>query len=149
TRAILQGSPIDVYNHGEMKRDFTFIDDIVKSMVKLIFLPPVPGCPSRAHFDISSPSQANCDISSPSHPPYGIYNIGNSEPVELNIFIETLENLLGRKAVKNSLPMQPGDVPATYADIEPLTLKTGFRPGTSIQEGLGAFVSWYRKYYGQ
>ncbi|MBF0201261.1 MAG: capsular biosynthesis protein CpsI, partial [Desulfamplus sp.] len=84
-----------------------------------------------------------------SHSPYELYNIGNNTPVELNLFIETLEYLLGRKAVKNFLPMQPGDVPVTYADIAALTRKTGLIPDTSIQDGLGAFVSWYLKYYEQ
>jgi len=129
TRAILAGIPIDVYNHGNMRRDFTYIDDIVKGVIKVMDIPPV--LEERTDFNGSSA-------------PYRIYNIGNNEPVDLGHFIEVLENLLGKKAVKNMLPMQAGDVPATYADIDSLVRDTGFKPETSIEEGLGHFVNWYR-----
>ncbi|WP_187149256.1 NAD-dependent epimerase [Desulforapulum autotrophicum] len=132
TRAILAGEPIDVYNHGNMRRDFTYIDDIVKGVVKVMEKPPVPG-----------ESLADSGTSAP----YRLYNIGNNQPVELGHFIEVLEKHLGQKAVKNMLPMQPGDVPETYADIETLVRDTGFTPETSIDEGLGRFVQWYRKFY--
>jgi UDP-glucuronate 4-epimerase len=132
TRAILAGQPIDVYNHGNMRRDFTYIDDIVKGVVKVMEKPPVPGG-----------ALADGGISAP----YRLYNIGNNQPVELGHFIEVLERHLGQKAVKNMLPMQPGDVPETYADIETLVRDTGFAPETSIDHGLGCFVQWYRKFY--
>jgi UDP-glucuronate 4-epimerase len=132
TRAILAGQPIDVYNHGNMRRDFTYIDDIVKGVVKVMEKPPVPG-------------EALADGGTSA--PYRLYNIGNNQPVELGHFIEVLEKHLGQKAVKNMLPMQPGDVPETYADIETLVRDTGFAPETSIDHGLGCFVQWYRKFY--
>jgi UDP-glucuronate 4-epimerase len=132
TKAILAGEPIDVYNHGNMRRDFTYIDDIIKGVVKVMGIPPV-----RAADKENSETPA----------PYRLYNIGNNEPVELGHYIEVLEKHLGQKAVKNMLPMQPGDVPATYADIDSLTRDTGFKPETSIDEGLGHFVRWYRKFY--
>lgn len=133
TKAILEGKSIDVYNHGNMRRDFTYIDDIVKGVVKVMERPPVAG-------DASNDSGSSA--------PYRLYNIGNNEPVELGRFIEVLEMHLGQKAVKNMLPMQPGDVPATYADIDSLAADTGFKPQTSIDEGLGRFVRWYREFYG-
>ncbi|MEA1967250.1 MAG: NAD-dependent epimerase [Thermodesulfobacteriota bacterium] len=132
TKAILKGEPIDIYNHGNMKRDFTYIDDIVKGVVKVMNKPPVPG---------------QDQMETGTAAPYRIYNIGNNKPVELMRFIEVLEDLLGKKAIKNMLPMQPGDVPATYADIGTLTADTGFKPETSIEYGLGKFVEWYKRYY--
>jgi len=132
TRAILAGEPIDVYNHGNMRRDFTYIDDIVKGVVKVMEKPPVPG-----------ESLADRGTSAP----YRLYNIGNNQPVELTHFIEVLEKKLGKKAVKNMLPMQPGDVPETFADIDTLVRDTGFTPATSIDEGLGHFVRWYTGFY--
>jgi len=132
TRAIMAEEPIDVYNHGNMKRDFTYIDDIVNGVIKVMGMPPLP----------------NEDIyEGGSSAPYAIYNIGNNKPVKLNVFIEILETLLGKKAIKNMLPMQPGDVPATYADITELTSRTGFVPGTSLEKGLEHFVKWYLSYY--
>ena len=131
-RAIVEGRPIDVYNHGNMKRDFTYSDDIVQGVVKVMALPPAP----------------NEDVyETGTSAPYRIFNIGNNQPVTLKVFIETLEDLLGRKAEKNMLPMQPGDVPATYADITQLTATTGFRPSTSLEDGLARFVSWFKSYY--
>lgn len=128
TRAILAGEPIDVYNHGNMRRDFTYIDDIVKGVVKVMEKPPVPA-DSLAEGGTSAP--------------YSLYNIGNNQPVELIHFIEVLEDKLGKKAVKNMLPMQPGDVPETFADIDSLVHDTGFTPSTSIDEGVESFVRWY------
>lgn len=131
-KAILAEKPIDVYNHGKMKRDFTYIDDIVKGVIKVMEMPPLPN--ENIYEEGTSA-------------PYGIYNIGNNHPVELKIFIETLETLLGKKAIKNMLPMQPGDVPATYADITELTSRTGFVPQTPLKEGLERFVKWYISYH--
>lgn len=124
TKAILEGQPIDVYNHGQARRDFTYIDDIIEGIVRVMGRPPM-----------AEPT------------PYKLYNIGNNKPVELMTFIETLETLLGRTAKKNYLPMQPGDVPATYADIDDLTKDIGFKPTTSIHDGLSQFVKWYTSYY--
>ncbi len=132
TKAILAGEPIDVYNHGNMRRDFTYIDDIIKGVVKVMGIPPE-----------RTADKENNETTAP----YRLYNIGNNEPVELGHYIEVLEKHLGKKAVKNMLPMQPGDVPATYADIDSLTRDTGFKPETTIDEGLGHFVRWYRKFY--
>jgi len=134
TKSILQGTPIDVYNHGKMKRDFTYIDDIVKGVIKIMGMPPV--------------ADKTGDNPIADKKAFKIYNIGNNMPVKLNYFIETLEKLIGKKAVKNMLPMQPGDVPATYADIDALQADTGFKPETPIEEGLERFVKWYKKFYG-
>lgn len=137
TKAILEGRPIQVFNHGRMKRDFTYIDDIVEGMVRLLD-------------HIPQPNQAllgKTNDPGTSHAPYRIYNIGNNKPVELMLFIEALENAMGRPAVKEFLPMQPGDVPATYAEIDDLEKEIGFRPATSIEEGLKQFVQWYLEYY--
>jgi len=138
TRAILQGRPIDVFNNGKMQRDFTYVDDIVEGLSRVINKIPT-GDPawSGAHPDPGT-----------SYAPYRVYNIGNNNPVELLHFIEVLEQALGREALKNLLPMQAGDVPATYADVDDLMRDVGFRPATSIKEGVGRFVTWYRAYYG-
>jgi UDP-glucuronate 4-epimerase len=137
TKAILEGNPIDVYNHGKMKRDFTFVDDIVEGIVRLI--PNVPtGDPS---WNGASPDAAT------SFAPYRLYNIGNNSPVELLRFIEVIEEKLGKKAVKNLLPIQEGDVPETFADVEALTRDVGFKPSTSIEDGIGKFIEWYKEYY--
>ena len=127
-RAILGGEPIKVFNHGDMQRDFTYIDDIVEGVVRVLSRPPQPSTTSAA--------------------PYAIYNIGNHRAVGLEAFIAELERLLGRTAVKQYLPLQPGDVTATYASIDRLAAATGFAPTTSIAEGLARFVAWYRDYYG-
>jgi len=137
TRAILGGEPIDVYNHGEMHRDFTYIDDIVEGTIKALDRIPAPDPAWSGDAPDSGSSSA----------PYRLYNIGNNKPVGLDHFIGVLEQALGRKAIRNLLPMQPGDVPATYADIDSLARDTGFKPSTSIEEGLYRFVEWYRDYY--
>lgn len=137
TKAILEGKPIDVYNHGKMKRDFTYVDDIVEGIVRL--LPKGPK--GNAAWDGSKPDPAT------SFAPYKVFNIGNNKPVELLRFIEVLEEKLGKKAKKNLMPIQPGDVPETYADIEALENEVGFRPSTSIEKGIGNFVEWYKEYY--
>jgi UDP-glucuronate 4-epimerase len=123
TKAILEGRPIDVFNYGKMQRDFTYVDDIVEGVVRVL------------------------DANPGETPPYKLYNIGNNQPVELMRFIDILENCLGRKADRRLLPMQPGDVPATFADVESLTRDVGFRPDTPIEEGIRRFTDWYRGYY--
>jgi len=138
TDAILQGRPIDVFNHGQMERDFTYVDDIVEGVVRILDVPP-PGDPD---VDMLHPDPPT------SYARYRLYNIGNNRPVKLMNFIETLERALGRKAVKNLLPMQPGDVPATYADVDDLARAVGFRPDTPLDEGIARYVAWYRDYYG-
>ena len=124
-KAIAEDRPIDVYNYGKMMRDFTYVDDVVEGMIELI--------PHRAK----------------SRPPYQIYNLGNNNPVELQEFIATIEQLMGKSAQKNFLPMQPGDVLSTYADVEGLTADIGFKPTTSIALGLANFINWYQSYYGR
>jgi UDP-glucuronate 4-epimerase len=137
TRAILEGRPIDVFNHGRMQRDFTFIDDIVEGVVRTLDRTAT----SNPEWDGAHPDPAS------SHAPYRLYNIGNNNPVELLHLIATLEECLGRTAQKNLLPMQPGDVPATYADVEDLVRDAGFQPNTPIETGVRRFVEWYRSYY--
>jgi len=139
TEAILAGRPIDVFNNGQMRRDFTFVDDIVEGVVRVLDRTAAPDSTWQA----TSPDPAS------SSGPYRVYNIGNNEPVELMHLIETIENCLGMTAKKNMMPMQPGDVPETHADIDDLERDTGFRPSTSIEEGVGRFVEWYRAYYGE
>ena len=138
TKNILEGRPIDVFNHGRHSRDFTYVDDIVEGVVRT--LDRVPG-PDPAY----DPLQPNPGSSSA---PYRVYNIGNHQPVELLRYIEVLEDKLGRKAERNLLPMQPGDVPDTCADVEALVRDTGYSPSTPIETGVGRFVDWYRTYYG-
>ncbi len=137
TRAILEGKPIDVFNRGEMERDFTYIDDIAEGVVRCLDVIPQ----ADDSVDMLRPDPAT------SYAPYRLYNIGNNRPVQLGIFIQTLEAALGKTAIKNLLPMQPGDVPATYADIEELRDATGFTPSTPLEEGLRRYVAWYRDYY--
>ena len=137
TRAILENRPIDVFNHGKMKRDFTYIDDIVEGVVRVLDRIPEPDPAWRG--DSPDPSS--------SFAPYRLYNIGNNRPVDLMEYITVLEDQLGRKADRNLLPMQAGDVPATCADVEDLTAAVGFRPATPIKEGIRRFVAWYREYY--
>jgi UDP-glucuronate 4-epimerase len=138
TKAILEGRPIDVFNHGQMKRDFTFIDDIVEGVIRT----NDHTAPPNTGWDSDCPDPAT------SKAPYRIYNIGNNSPVELMHLIGTLEQALGRTAEKNMLPMQMGDVPATFADVEALEQDVGFAPKTSIETGVARFVEWYRSYYG-
>ena len=126
-RAILAGEPIRVFNHGRMRRDFTYVDDIVEGVARVLDRPP--------------------ERSSAAGAPHAIYNIGNHEAVELDAFIATLERLLGKVAIRDPQPMQPGDVPATYASIDRLRALTGFAPRTPLAEGLERFVRWYREYY--
>jgi UDP-glucuronate 4-epimerase len=127
-QAILDGRPIRVFNHGRMRRDFTYVDDIVEGVVRVLVRPPPPAPPSNA--------------------PYAVFNIGNHDAVELGDFIATLERLLGRPAQRELLPMQPGDVEATYADTSRLRAATGFAPHTPLADGLARFVDWYRRYHG-
>ncbi len=137
TRAILEGRPIDVFNDGRMERDFTYIDDIVEGLVRLSHRPAAPD----AAWNSAQPTPST------SNAPYRIYNIGNHEPVRLLRMIEVLEDCIGRKAEKRFLPIQPGDVPATYADIDDLKRDIGFEPTTPIEVGVERFVRWYRDYH--
>ncbi|MFO1315959.1 MAG: NAD-dependent epimerase/dehydratase family protein [Burkholderiales bacterium] len=132
TQAILAGTPIRVFNHGRMRRDFTYIDDIVEGVVRTLARPPEPAG----------------DTATGAAVPAAVYNIGNSEAVELTDFIATLERLLGRPAIRDYQPMQPGDMPATYASIARLHAAVGFTPRTPLAVGLARFVAWYREYYG-
>jgi UDP-glucuronate 4-epimerase len=127
-KAIAEDCPIEVYNFGKMQRDFTYIDDIVEGIVRVMAQPP----------------QASASIS---HAPYKVYNIGNHTPVELLTFIETIEQIMGKSAHKNLLPMQPGDVPITFADVDDLMEATGFKPSTPLKLGLEQFIQWYHHYY--
>jgi len=137
TRAILNGEPIDVYNHGDMKRDFTYVDDLVEGIRLLIDVPPERVEGEVPEGDSLSPVA-----------PWRVVNIGNAQPVALMDYIAAIEAATGREAVKNMLPMQPGDVPATWADTTLLERLTGYRPRTQVREGVAAFVAWYREYYG-
>tara|TARA_R110002153_G_scaffold46985_4_gene132801 strand:- start:30431 stop:31447 length:1017 start_codon:yes stop_codon:yes gene_type:complete len=137
TKAILDEKPIQVFNYGKHRRDFTYIDDIVEGVIRTL----------------DNTAQGNPDWNGKtpdpgtSKAPWRVYNIGNQSPVELLDYIETLENALGKKAEKELLPLQPGDVPDTYADVEALVTDVGYRPETTIQEGIGNFVNWYKEYY--
>src|SRR5438128_4363708 len=137
TRSILEGRPIQVYNHGKMRRDFTYIDDVVEGVIRVT--ERIPGPNPNWSSDCPDPGTSSA--------PYRIYNIGNHDPVELITFIKVLEAKLGREAQHELLPLQPGDVPATYADVDDLIRDTGFHPRTAIEEGIGRFVDWYRQYY--
>ena len=138
TKAILDGRPIDVFNHGNMVRDFTYIDDIVEGVVRVLDRTADPD----PAFDPARPDPAT------SNAPYRVFNIGNSQPTPLNEYIEALEEALGRKAERNLLPMQPGDVSATSADTTELDNWVGFKPSTPVREGVRRFVEWYREYCG-
>ncbi|MED3691858.1 NAD-dependent epimerase [Peribacillus butanolivorans] len=137
TRNIIEENTIRVFNNGDMRRDFTYIDDIVEGIIRLLDNPPIYN---------ETWDRANPDPSS-SYAPYKIYNIGNNNPIKLMDFINTLENLIGKKAKIEFLPMQPGDVKETYADISDLHADVGFYPATTVEEGLTHFVNWYNKYY--
>lgn len=130
TKAILEGKPIDVYNNGEMKRDFTYIDDIIEGVVRVINKIPEP----------YNSSETNVQA------PYKVYNIGNNQPVTLRRFIEAIEAGCGKKAIENLMPMQAGDVPITYADVDDLIRDVGFKPDTTIECGIQSFVEWFRDY---
>lgn len=137
TKAILEGRPIDVFNHGRMKRDFTYVDDIVEGVIRTLdhVAEADPG------FDPMQPDPGTGNV------PYRVFNIGNHDPVDLMEFIAAIEDALGSEAEKNFLPLQDGDVPATYADTAALNAWTGFVPATSVRDGVGRFVAWYREYY--
>lgn len=138
TKAILEGRPIKVFNNGKMQRDFTYIDDIVEGIARVMVKIPEPN-PSWSG-DAPDPGT--------SYAPYKIYNIGNNSPVQLSEFISEIERALNMKAEKQYLPMQPGDVPATYADISDLSRDAGFEPKTPLSEGIARFIAWYKSYYG-
>jgi UDP-glucuronate 4-epimerase len=137
TRGILADEPIPVYNNGKMIRDFTYVDDVAEGIVRILNVIPKP----NPDWDGDAPDPAT------SNAPYRIYNIGNNQPVELLTYIAVLEKALGRKAQLEMLPMQPGDVPSTMADVSDLEKATGFRPKTSVEDGIANFVKWYREYY--
>ncbi|WPC67630.1 NAD-dependent epimerase [Rhodoferax ferrireducens] len=137
TKAILEGRPIDVFNYGQMQRDFTFVDDIVEGVVRIL---DRVACPNPVY----DPARAD---PATSNAPYRVFNIGNNKPVPLLDFIACIEEALGRKAEKNLLPLQDGDVPATYANTDALNDWVGFVPGTPIEQGIARFVAWYRDYY--
>lgn len=138
TSAILEGRPIDVFNFGKMQRDFTFVEDIAEGTVRV--LDHIPA--GNPVFSTDAPDPGS------SYAPYKVYNIGNHQPVELMTFIKTIEDALGMEAIKNFLPMQPGDVVATYADVEDLKLDLGFAPKTPLANGIGQWVNWYRDHHG-
>ncbi|HXH41215.1 MAG TPA: NAD-dependent epimerase [Thermoanaerobaculia bacterium] len=138
TRGILNDEPIPIYNHGNMVRDFTYIDDIVEGVVRVLDAPAAPD-PS---WSSDNPDPAR------SRAPYRVFNIGNNRPVQLLDYIAAIETALGKKATMELLPMQPGDVPSTRADVSELEQAVGFRPSTSVEEGIRNFVAWYRRYYG-
>lgn len=137
TKAIIEGKPIKVFNNGLMKRDFTYIDDIVEGVVRVMELMPEPD----SSWDGSDPDPGTSLV------PYRLYNIGNNNCVQLMDFIKAIETALGRNAIKEFMPLQPGDVPETYADVEDLSRAVGFRPDTDITDGINNFISWYREYY--
>ena len=137
TKAILEGRPIDVFNHGQMKRDFTFVDDIVEGVVRVLDRPAA----ANPDFVSDQPDPGT------SNAPYRVFNIGNHSPVQLLDYIGCIEKAIGRQAQKNLLPLQDGDVPATYADVDALDDWVGFKPATDIATGVGHFVDWYRAYY--
>lgn len=137
TRKILAGEPIDVFNHGNHKRDFTYIDDIVEGVIRTLDQVAKPNEKWSGAAPDPSTSKA----------PYRIYNIGSNNPVELSRFIEIIEERTGKKAIKNLLPMQPGDVPATYANVDDLISDVGYKPETPVEEGIAKFVDWYRDFY--
>lgn len=138
TKAIFEGRPIQLFNNGNMERDFTYIDDIIEGVARVI--DNIPGGSPNWSGDHPDPATSRA--------PYRIYNIGNNSPVKLMYFVEVLEKAIGRKAIKEMLPMQPGDVPATYADVDALVQDVGFKPATPIEVGIERFVQWYREFYG-
>lgn len=137
TKNILENKPIDVFNYGKMQRDFTYIDDIIEGVIRVIDRPASP----NINWDGNNPDPGT------SKAPYKVYNIGNNQPVELMSFIEEIEKCLGKKAEKNLLPIQPGDVPTTYANVDDLFEDVGFKPATSIEVGIANFINWYRVFY--
>jgi UDP-glucuronate 4-epimerase len=139
TKSIKEGKPIEVFNEGRMKRDFTYIDDIVEGIIRVIDNPPIGNKGWTGNNPDPSSSKA----------PYKIYNIGNSSPVQLLDFIEAIEESLGKKAIRILKPMQAGDVPATWADVSDLTSELGYKPSTSVKEGVKNFIDWYNSYFGK
>lgn len=139
TRGILDGTPIDLYNHGDMSRDFTYIDDIVEGVVRA----------SDTIAEADPDWTGRAPRPDTSYAPYRLYNIGNNQPVKLLDFLEAIERAAGREAIRNLMPMQDGDVPSTYADVSALETAVGFKPTTPIQTGVDRFVAWYRDYYGK
>jgi len=137
TKKIAEGKPIDVYNNGKMKRDFTYVDDIVDAVIKIVPKIPEP----NPYWSGDNPDSAS------SFALYKLYNIGNNQPVELLKFIDVIEKNLGKKAIKNFMPIQPGDVPETYADVDDLIDVVGFKPTTTIEDGISKFIKWYKEYY--
>lgn len=137
TKAIIEGTPINVYNYGKMRRDFTYVDDIVEAITRLIAKPPN----GNPEWNGVQPDPAS------SFAPYRLFNIGNNNPVELTRFIDVIEEKLGRKAIRNNMEIQDGDVPETYADVEDLMRTVDFRPSTTIEDGVGRFIDWYKDYY--
>lgn len=138
TQAILAGQPIEVFNNGEMERDFTYVDDVVEAMVRLCDRPPQP----NPVWSGDAPDAAT------SNAPYRLYNVGNNAPVKLSRLIEIMEDVIGKTAVKRFMPIQPGDVPSTFANVEDLARDVGFAPRTPIETGVRRFVDWYRDYHG-
>lgn len=137
TKAILAGEPIHVFNYGKHRRDFTYVDDIVEGVIRILDRP----APINPHWDSNSPDPAT------SLAPWRVYNIGNSNPVELIDFIDAIEKALGKTAIKKMLPLQPGDVPDTYADVDDLVQQFQYKPATTVQDGIQQFVDWYRNYF--
>jgi len=137
TKAILEGRPIKVFNHGRMQRDFTYIDDIVEGVVRIMGKIPA----ANPHWSGDAPDPGT------SYARYKIYNIGNNQPVTLGRFIQIIEETLGREAEKEYMDLQPGDVPATYADVDDLMADVGFKPSTALETGISNFIAWYREYY--
>jgi UDP-glucuronate 4-epimerase len=137
TKAMLEGRPVQIFNNGEMQRDFTYVDDIVEGILRVALNPPGPDASWRASNSDASASSA----------PYKIYNIGNNAPVMLMDFITAIEKELGTTAIKEFMPIQPGDVPATYADVHDLVRDTGYKPSTTITHGIKMFIAWYKSYY--
>lgn len=137
TKAIIEGKPIRIFNHGKMKRDFTYIDDIVEGIVRVMGKLPQP----NPHWQGDAPDPSSSYVN------YKIYNIGNNQPVELMDFVNAIEDALGKSAIKEFFDLQPGDVPSTYADVDDLINDVGFKPATGIKEGIGKFIDWYKTYY--
>ena len=137
TKAIVKNKPIDVYNMGNMQRDFTYIDDIIEGVIHVINKP----AEENPDWTGENPDQAS------SSAPYKLYNIGNSSPVMLTGFIDAIEDSLGKKAIKNLLPMQKGDIPATFADVKDLVKNFDYKPNTSIKAGVAKFINWYNSFY--
>lgn len=149
TKSIIAGKPIQVFNNGNMVRDFTYVNDIVEGVIRVIDSPPITRNLQPASSDLHPASSDLHPVSSIQQPsaPYAIYNIGNSSPVQLTEFISAIEHHLGKMAIKELLPMQPGDVPRTEADVSDLVKNLGYKPNTPVSDGIGVFIKWYKQYY--